>query len=572
MKRNSTIADRVFNDINFDSYIVQYEGNIEGELSQYENFFLIIINEKYAIVSVPKDFEININEPFIKSIVYVKPAEFYTVQQISPLEASKANFLQLDLPLNLTGKGVNVAMIDTGIDYLNEELMDNNGQTRVEIIWDQTISGIKPFEESPIPFGTLFRKNEIQAAISAYREGKSPYDIVASKDEIGHGTNAAGIIGSAGKNPNLKGVVPECDFLVVKLIRDYSYEAQFKVNIPVYNITAIMAALEFVYRYALAHPKPTIIYFPLGTNLGNRRGSGLLEQYIQNISVNRGIALVTSTGNQRANSEHTSGFISGVGMTSVIEIDVSPLQNDLWVEVWVDAPNIMSLEIISPAGESSGLISALINTLISYKFIFEKTTIKVNYYIPEEFTGDELIRIRFYNLQPGIWRLRLIGNSILNGRYNAWMNQNEITVGETKFSPEDTYGTITNPNGANFIITAAGYNQNNNNVVNYSGMAFVDQYVNVIDVAAGSVNALTIAPNNKVAVANGTSVAAAIVAGACAMLFEWGIVKGNDPHMYAQTLKTYLARGTTRRGGDIYPNPQWGYGMLNILLMFENMI
>jgi subtilisin family serine protease len=572
MKRNSTMADRVFNDINFDNYIVQYEGDIEAELSQYENFFLIIINEKYAIVSVPKDFEININEPFIKSIVYVKPAEFYTIQQISPVEASKANFLQLDLPLNLTGKGVNVAMIDTGIDYLNEELMDNDGQTRVQVIWDQTISGIKPWEESPVPFGTLFRRTEIQAAINAYREGKSPYDIVASKDELGHGTNAAGIIGATGKNPNLKGVVPECDFLVVKLIRDYSYETQFKVSIPVYNITVIMPAIEFIYRYALAHPKPTIIYFPLGTNLGNRKGTGLLEQYIQSLSINRGIALVTATGNQRANGEHTSGFIAEAGMTSVIEIDVSPLQNDLWVEVWVDAPNIMSLEIISPAGESSGIISALINTLMFYRFIFEKTSIKVNYYIPEEFTGDELIRIRFYNLQPGIWRLRLIGNSILDGRYNAWMNQNEVTIGETKFSPEDTYGTITNPSSSRFIITAAGYNQNNNNVVNYSGMAFVDNYVNVIDVAAGAVNALTIAPNNKVAVANGTSVAAAIVAGACTMLFEWGIVKGNDPYMYAQTLKTYLARGTTRRGGDIYPNPQWGYGMLNILLMFEKMI
>lgn len=572
MKRNSTISDRVFNDISFDSYIVQYEGDIETELSQYENFFVILINEKYAIVSVPKDFEINISEPFIKSIVYVKPAEFYAIQQISPVEASKANFLQLDLPLNLTGRGVNVAMIDTGIDYLNEELMDNNGQTRVEVIWDQTISGIKQFEESPVPFGTVFRRSEIQTAINAYREGRSPYDIVASKDEFGHGTNAAGIIGAAGKNPSLKGVVPECDFLVVKLIRDYSYQAQFNVVTPVYNITVVMAALEFIYRYALAHPKPTIIYFPLGTNLGSRRGNGLLEQYIQSISINRGIAVVTATGNLRASGGHTSGFIAEAGMTSVIEIDVAPLQNDLWVEVWVDSPNIMSLEIVSPAGENSGVISALINTLLFYRYIFERTTIKVNYYIPEEFTGDELIRIRFYNLQPGIWRLRLIGNSILDGRYNAWMNENAITMGDTKFSPEDTYGTITNPSSSSFIITAAGYNQNNNNVVSYSGMAFVDHYVNVIDVAAGSVNALTIAPNNKVDVVNGTSVAAAIVAGACVMLFEWGIVKGNDPYMYSQTLKTYLARGTNRRGGDIYPNPQWGYGMLDILLIFENMI
>ena len=56
-------------------------------------------------------------------------------------------------------------------------------------------------------------------------------------------------------------------------------------------------------------------------------------------------------------------------------------------------------------------------------------------------------------------------------------------------------------------------------------MAFLEEYLNKIDVAAGGVNALTVAPDNKVAIVNGTSVAAAVVAGACAMLFQWGIVE-----------------------------------------------
>lgn len=572
MKRNSTIGDKAFNDATIDNYIVQYEGDIEEEFSRYENFYVIIINEKYAIASVPKDFEINIQEPFFSTIVYVKPAEFFSLQQISPVEASQASFLQLDLPLNLTGGGVNVAMIDTGIDYLNEEFMDINGETRIEVIWDQTIISTEEGTTPLVPFGSLYTKKQIQQAINTYRAGNSPYDIVPSRDELGHGTGNAGIIGGTGKNPELRGVAPECNFVIVKLIRDYSFEAQFKVNEPVYNITAIFAALEFIYRYTIDRAKPTVIYFPLGSNLGNHKGNGILEQYIQTIIINRGIAFVTGTGNQRAEGEHASGIIEEVGGISIVEIDVSPLQNDLWVEIWVDQPNIMSLDIISPSGENSGVINAIINTIAFYTFIFEKTNIKVNYYIPEENSGDELIRIRFYNLQPGVWRLRLIGNTILDGRYNAWMSQNQITVGESKFSPEDPYGTVTTPSSSNYIITAAGYNQNNNNVVNYSGMAFVTQYVNVIDVAAGSVNATTVAPNNKIAILNGTSVAAAVVTGACAMLFEWGIVQGNDPYMYSQTLKTYLARGTRKRGGDIYPNPQWGYGMLDILLMFENMI
>ena len=76
--------------------------------------------------------------------------------------------------------------------------------------------------------------------------------------------------------------------------------------------------------------------------------------------------------------------------------------------------------------------------------------------------------------------------------------------------------------------------------------------------------------NNEIAIISGTCVAAAIVAGACAMLFEWGIVQGNNKNLYTQTLKTYLARGVNERSGDIYPNPQWGFGMLNVLRLFDN--
>lgn len=89
--------------------------------------------------------------------------------------------------------------------------------------------------------------------------------------------------------------------------------------------------------------------------------------------------------------------------------------------------------------------------------------------------------------------------------------------------------------------------------------------------AAGGINALTVAPNNQTAIVNGTSVSAAILAGTCAMLFQWGIVEGNDPNIYSQTIKTYIQRGAVQRSGDLYPNPVWGYGILNVLKMFQNM-
>ena len=568
--KESVVPESVFSDKDYYHYMVQYQGDIQEEVSKIQGYYATIITEKYAILSINNNLGIDIGDINLKTVVYVKPAEMYTLQEISPIEASGVRFLQLELPLNLTGIEVNVAIIDTGIDYLSEEFMKSNGETRIECIWDQTINSMEQDKEIAVPFGTIYRKDKIDEAIRVYRQGGSPYEIVPSKDEIGHGTSMSGIIGAAGKNPELKGVVPECDFVVVKLIEDISYKVQFDIKIPVYNITAIFSALEFIYEYALTSKKPMVIYLPLGSTLGNHKGNGILEEYIESITGTSGIVLVTGTGNERDSGGHTSGVISKVGEIGAMELQVSPEQKHLWVDIWVEFPNIMSLEIVSPSGENSKIIPIVINSTRAYNFLFEKTSIKVNYYFPEENTGDELIRIRFYNLQPGIWTLRLTGNSILNGEYNAWIPQRGITVGDTKFSATDPYGTFTSPGTSVYVITVAAYNQNNNNIVNYSGMAFRNRFVDRIDVAAGGVNALTVAPDNKTTVVNGTSVSAAVVAGVCAMLFQWGIVQGNDPYIYSQTVKAYLAKGTYQRSGDIYPNARWGYGILDVVKMFQN--
>lgn len=554
-------------------FLVHYQGDIESETKSYPSFFITIINDKYAILSLPKDKMSIIDDgsPF-STIVYIKPTAMYTLQQISPATASQANFLQLEnLPLNLTGKGVDVAVVDTGIDYLSEEFMDSNGNSRIDLIWDQTIDSDKPSTEHKVPFGTVYTHDEIQAAINEKQKGNDPYTIVPSKDEYGHGTKMAGLIGATGKNPALKGIVPECRFLIIKLIEDISYKEHFRATVPVFNICILFASLQFLYEYSLTSENPLVVYFPLGSNMGYHRGNGIFDQFINFISIHTDIIIVTCTGNEAMTNSHASGQISEEEKTRVIDLDIPVEEKNLGVEIWVEPPNILSIDVVSPSGENTGVVNSIINNTVYYKFIFEKTTLKVNYYVPEEYSGNELIRLRFYDLQPGIWKLRLSGDLILDATFNIWIPQKGLISPNTRLSPADTYGTITNPGNSDFAATIAAYNQNNNNIVNYSGVAFSYNFINTIDLAAGGVNALTVAPNNTTDIVNGTSVASAIGAGACAMLFQWGTVDNNDPNLYAKTIKTYLARGVSTRPGDIYPNPQWGYGMLNILNMFKNM-
>ncbi len=196
-----------------------------------------------------------------------------------------------------------------------------------------------------------------------------------------------------------------------------------------------------------------------------------------------------------------------------------------------------------------------------------------------------------------------------------------------------------NPASSKYIVTAAVYNQNNNNLVNFSGVANKYDYIDRIDLAAGGISTLALYPGGKEIYVSGSSVAAAVLAGACALLLEWGIIEGNDPYIYSQTIKTYIIRGASnridlaaggistlalypggkeiyvsgssvaaavlagacalllewgiieendpyiysqtiktyiirgasKRPGDIYPNPQLGYGLLNLLGIFQNM-
>jgi len=66
----------------------------------------------------------------------------------------------------------------------------------------------------------------------------------------------------------------------------------------------------------------------------------------------------------------------------------------------------------------------------------------------------------------------------------------------------------------------------------------------------------------------GTSVAAALTAGAAALILEWGIIQGNVPSMDGDLVRTFLISGCTRDQNMVYPNIKWGYGRLNLYNSF----
>lgn len=581
-------SEYIFSSPNYIHTMIEYSGTLDKNINSGNGVYITLVNKEYAIISIIVDIIMQNNEVgneqdinYIRKIVeyyigtnnfkviYVIPPQLYTLQEISAIDSSQVSLLQANIPLRLNGNGVIVGIVDTGIDYLHEEFRDKNGKSRIIAIWDQTIDGNN--ENTSIPFGSLYTREEINKAIEVYEAGGNPYDIVPSKDINGHGTGMAGIVGASGKNKDIKGIAPECEFVIVKL-SEYEYTKKLlNIKTPLFSLYSIFPAIEYLKNILFAEKKPLVVLLPLGSNNGNHKGENIFDSFLESVSSNVGIVIVTGAGNEGNNGGHVSGTIYNKDI-EVINLLVQENQKYMSLEIWVDLPSVVDINLVSPSGEETGFIKGEITVNKVKTFIFEKTHTKINYYLPEEYAGEELISIYFGDIAPGLWRIKLRLRIGEIARYNAWLWQGGIALPGTRFLPSNQYGTVTIPGDSDFVVTVAAYNQNNNNLLIYSGAAFKEEYIDRIDFAAGGVNTLTVGLNNSTQVINGTSLSAAIGAGACVLLFEWGIVKSNYPYMYSQSIKTFLRRGVIKRGGDIYPNSEWGYGILNFYKIFENMM
>ncbi|GAA0075709.1 hypothetical protein UT300005_00870 [Clostridium sp. CTA-5] len=550
---------------------IEYQGDIIGAAKEIPNARIFIYDKNRAILAVQGDLNEVINKLY-DVIVYVVPTVLHTLCDISPVEASGALMFHNSVYLPLDGLGVTIGIVDTGIDYLNEEFINEDDTTRILAIWDQDISSGK----TPVGQygGSEYTKEEINKAIKAKKNGEDPYKIVPAKDVNGHGTSMAEIIGARGANPAVRGVAPKCNFAVVKLSPAvWALRDNFGVygDVPAFSTSVVFAGIKYLYDLSRRLKTPMVILVPLGTNIGPHNGLSFVERYIDEISRVKGITVVVAGGNQGSSDTHTSGTIAETGDIKSIELKIDKDQKNIYFEIWIKKPDKFALSIVSPSGEIIERIPPSLNKITEIKFLYESTIIYVEYSIPETLTGEERIIIKARNIKEGIWTFRLTGELVISKKYDAYLLQRELLAPGTKFLNPDADITLTIPSTSLYAISVGYYNQNDNSNIVESGKGYTRDGRVKPDLVAGGINALVTTIDSKTKTVSGSSVASAVVAGCVALILQWGIINGNDINLYATKVKTYLIGGTTKREGDIYPNPQWGYGIINMKNIFDNM-
>lgn len=446
---------------------------------------------------------------------------------------------------NLFGSGIITAIIDSGIDYAHPDFCNADGTTRIIELWDQTLDRI-------------FTQSEINEALQA-PSSQQRYQLVPSRDLSGHGTHVAGIAAGNGRasNGQYRGVAPQSSLLIVKLgISDPD-------GFP--RTTELMRAVDYVLQKAFSWQMPVAINLSFGNNYGSHDGASLLETYLDNVSSYWKSCIVTGTGNEGASRIHTSGTFLTNFSPSAIPFSVSDYESGLNLQLWKSYSDEIEISLRHPNGTVIGPFQEQLGT---YRFTAGMTELLVYYGKPSPYSTSQEIYLDFIPrgnyVDAGLWELTLNPRHINAGSYDLWLPGQSVIGSGTGFLYPTEETTLTIPSTASKVISVGAYNAAFNTYAPFSGRGFtrVEHRIKP-DLAAPGVNIISAAPGGGYTSKSGTSMAAPFVTGSCALLMEWGILRGNDPYLYGEKTKAYLIRGTKKLPAFTeYPNPYIGWGTL----------
>ncbi|TCK98065.1 subtilase family protein [Natranaerovirga hydrolytica] len=547
---------------NFADLIVDYEGSITEALIRYDALCYQIIDERFAVLQTP--LSTAIAQGFSENIRIMPrllgPYGLFSVDQSGILALHTHPYIPL------RGNGVIIGFVDSGIEYTNSAFIYDDHTTKIMSIWDQTIQeGTTP---ENFQYGTEYTRNDINAALNS----ENPYEIVPSIDETGHGTFLAGT--AAGRNleeERFVGAAPDSEIIMVKLKPAKQYLRDFYLiqeDAIVYQDNDIIMGIKYLVQKAEIANRPLVICLGLGTNQGGHDGTSLLEEYVRGVGEKIGKVVIVPAGNEANLRHHISGFYPAAEPYQDIELIVEENERGFIVWIWGQVPDIYSIAILSPTGEFVSRIPP-IERWRRIDLWLEKTQLEVKYIFLEPRTGSQLILIRFVEPTQGLWTLRIIGEVVIIGEYSVYIDRKGWILPTTVFLNASIYSTVTVPGTARSPITVGAYNQVDNSLYVGSGRGPTRSGVLKPELVAPGVNVIGPIPGNHLGVMTGTSVAASYVAGAAALLLEWGIVLGNNPRMSTRAVKQSLVRGADRRLEYDYPDDRWGYGKLNLFRSFE---
>lgn len=597
--------------------IVKYHGSLDG--LQALNVTVEYLINSYAILTVPEQLVETVSN--IEEIEYVEKPKRYYYQDIGPAADSCMTQVTLRDPF-LSGAGVLMAVLDSGIDYTRQEFRDSTGRTRISYLWDQTM---RPEEgnaerQSPAGFaqGVEFSAEQINQALGA-AEAQERYMLLPSVDVSGHGTAVAGIAagcfpaygggGTSGiPGSQYRGVAPAASLLVVKL--GLPGEEGFP------RTTEIMRGVTYALQKAAELEMPLVINLSFGNTYGSHDGSSLLERFLDNAAEIGRTVICVGSGNEGNSAGHAAGSLfedggrEGAGADSIsgtaggarpaeIQLAVAEYERSLSIQLWKNYSDVYRIYLRSPGGQEAPLPE----TVQGGKFTLQLEQTQVLVYLgkPLPYAVAQEIYLELIAtgsstasgtamgagvvagglggqqggrqyINSGVWTIRIEPVQAVTGQYYLYLPSYTARSSRSGFYRPTPQVTLTIPSTAAKVITVGAYDSTYDSYADFSGRGYVDAARTIGVVSAGLVKPDLAAPGVGILAPDlyggyspftGTSFATPIVSGSAALLMEWGIVRGNDVFLYGEKVKAYLRKGARPLRGEVeYPNDRVGWGAL----------
>ena len=542
-------------------FIVKYMGNFQEDLGDVPGFSFQKINGIYGVVYAPLTEIGTLN---INTYSYSFIPKCYTHMDLGSLSASGITRLQEHPYLQLKGSGTAVAVVDSGIDYRNPVFQNEMG-SRILCIWDQTLEG----DGKEVPYGRVFWKKDIDQALAS----RNPLEMVPSVDTDGHGTRMAAIAaGNYFPEENFSGAAPEAMLIIVKVKPAKKYLREFYLfpaEAELFQENDIITGMDFAVRIANDRRMPLSLCLGIGSSQGAHIGKNPLSLYVDYISQYSLISVSIAAGNEGAARHHYAGRLTDRENQASAELRVGNKEPGFTMEFWGEPPEIYNLSLQSPTGEILDISASLGEMTQELSFVFVETRVKVNYVSIERQTGYTLVYFQFIQPAPGIWRIFVRGRDGQNVGFHIWLPVQGLISEETYFLEPSPYNTVTAPGDSLESITVTAYQYRDNSLYVQASRGFMPDGNVVPQVAAPGVQIRVPQLNGLYGNASGTSLSAAQTAGAAALLFEWAVIRGNQPYFTGSSVKNYITRGAEREERMQYPNRDWGFGRMDLYHTFE---
>ena len=412
--------------------IIKYSGSLDAAREISESVTELLNN--YAVVHIREDrIEALASLPEVEFVE--KPKSLYfqadVGRQVSCIDAVQ------DAPYGLTGQGVLVGIVDSGIDYENPDFRNEDGTTRIAYLWDQSISGNPP---DGYAAGSEFTREDINAALErnnsgsfadpdsiqdgtsdgtpigeAGETGAAP-DRIISRDTSGHGTAVAGIAAGNGRGSEghrYRGAAPEAELIIVKM------KSPQPGGFP--RTTELMTGVDYVIRKALELKKPVAVNISFGNTYGSHDGTSLVERFLNDISDTWKNVICIGSGNEGTAAGHAAGRVSDEE-EAVQELAVQEREPTLNVQIWKSYVDEMDISVVNPSGERVGPFREILGP---QRFLLGNTELLIYYGEPKPYSVRQEIYISFLPVQSyvdsGVWQIILTPKRIVDGAYQMWL-------------------------------------------------------------------------------------------------------------------------------------------------------